>query len=168
MDTTIENAFKRYDAGERPWIHVEKDWYIASSTGTLYPLKYIWALVINNEPKSFNTRDARNEVSAKNYSVINKNQFLTDGASEVNKTSGRRLVLRVTYDRSEEVKDATLNRANGICEKCKSPAPFKRKKDNKPYLEVHHIIQLAHGGEDATKNTTALCPNCHRNVHFGV
>lgn len=168
MDTNIENAFKRYDAGERPWVLVEKDWYVTNSSGTLYPLKYIWALVTNTEPKSFNTRDARNEVSAKNYSVINKNQFLIHELSKGKKTPGRRLVLSVAYDRSEEVKDAALKRAKGICEKCKSPAPFNRKKDNKPYLEVHHIIHLAHGGEDTIKNTIALCPNCHRHEHYGI
>jgi len=48
------------------------------------------------------------------------------------------------------------------------PAPFLRKKDQSPYLEVHHMIQLADGGEDTTENAVALCPNCHRQLHFGV
>jgi 5-methylcytosine-specific restriction enzyme A len=38
-------------------------------------------------------------------------------------------------------------------------------KKGEPYLETHHIVWLARGGEDASGNTVALCPNCHRRVH---
>ena len=44
---------------------------------------------------------------------------------------------------------------------------FKRKKDNTPYLEVHHKIRLSDGGEDTIDNVVALCPNCHRKAHYG-
>ncbi|MEO1942713.1 MAG: HNH endonuclease [Candidatus Thioglobus sp.] len=30
---------------------------------------------------------------------------------------------------------------------------------------MHHIHQLADGGEDTTENAVALCPNCHRMMH---
>ena len=58
----------------------------------------------------------------------------------------------------------TRKRANGICQFCNQPAPFIDKKGN-PYLEVHHIVWLSHGGEDSTANTVALCPNCHTRMH---
>jgi 5-methylcytosine-specific restriction protein A len=61
-----------------------------------------------------------------------------------------------------------LLRANGICEQCKNTAPFIRKTNNSPYLEVHHIVMLSNGGEDTVGNAIALCPNCHREQHFGV
>ncbi len=38
---------------------------------------------------------------------------------------------------------------------------------NIPYVEVHHIKRLADGGEDTLKNTACLCPNHHREIHFG-
>ena len=38
---------------------------------------------------------------------------------------------------------------------------------NIPYIEVHHIKRLADGGEDTLKNTACLCPNHHREIHFG-
>ena len=47
-------------------------------------------------------------------------------------------------------------------------APFLRIKDDTPFLEVHHIQPLAEGGKDTVKNTVALCPNCHREAHFGI
>lgn len=36
-----------------------------------------------------------------------------------------------------------------------------------PYVEVHHIKRLADGGEDTLKNIACLCPNHHREIHFG-
>jgi len=76
-------------------------------------------------------------------------------------------VKSIQYKRNSDVVVEVLNRANGICEKCKKKAPFLRKKDNSPYLEVHHIITLANGGDDTIENTIAVCPNCHRELHFG-
>lgn len=76
-------------------------------------------------------------------------------------------VTSTVYIRNPDVVIEVLRRANGVCEKCHKDAPFIRKKDNTPYLEVHHKIQLAHGGEDTVENAEALCPNCHREAHFG-
>lgn len=78
-------------------------------------------------------------------------------------------VIRVVrqYERNPDVVAQTLIRANGNCERCEAPAPFKRRSNGTPYLEVHHIVQLAHGGDDTVENAQALCPNCHRNRHFG-
>ncbi len=73
----------------------------------------------------------------------------------------------VSFRRNPDVVAEVLERAKGICEKCKNPAPFNRKKDNTPYLEVHHKTRLADDGEDSVKNAIALCPNCHREAHFG-
>lgn len=71
------------------------------------------------------------------------------------------------YDRNPFVVAEVLARANGVCERCKADAPFIRKKDGSPYLEVHHKTRLADGGEDTVTNAVALCPNCHRELHFG-
>ncbi|MBF5010719.1 HNH endonuclease [Burkholderia pseudomultivorans] len=72
------------------------------------------------------------------------------------------------YVRNADVVAEVLLRANGVCELCEEPAPFLRKKDRTPYLEVHHNKRLADGGEDTIENAIALCPNCHRKLHFGV
>ena len=77
-------------------------------------------------------------------------------------------VISRGFKRNADVIAEVLSRANGICEKCDSKAPFIRKKDKTPYLEVHHKINLADGGYDTLENTIALCPNCHRELHFGV
>ncbi|MBC8184963.1 HNH endonuclease [candidate division KSB1 bacterium] len=71
------------------------------------------------------------------------------------------------FIRNYDVIAEVLERANGICEVCRNPAPFNRDSDNSPYLEVHHKIPLSKSGADTVNNAIALCPNCHRHAHFG-
>ncbi|WP_343928453.1 HNH endonuclease signature motif containing protein [Pigmentiphaga daeguensis] len=67
------------------------------------------------------------------------------------------------YVRNPDVVAEALHRARGQCGRCKQPAPFSRRKDGSPYLEVHHIQLLKDGGEDRVENAIALCPNCPEN-----
>lgn len=76
-------------------------------------------------------------------------------------------VSATVFKRNSDIVVEVLHRADGICERCNKPAPFLRAKDNSPYLEVHHILQLADGGQDTVENAQALCPNCHREAHYG-
>ncbi|WP_409416313.1 HNH endonuclease [Flavobacterium sp. PS2] len=69
--------------------------------------------------------------------------------------------------RSLQIKKYALLRADGICEKCDNNAPFKNQLGI-PFLEVHHIFSLSDDGPDHPINVAAICPNCHREAHFGV
>ena len=69
-------------------------------------------------------------------------------------------------ERSEAVRVYVLRRADGKCEGCNSPAPFDFT-DGQPYLEAHHIRRVADRGPDHPAWVIALCPNCHRRVHYG-
>lgn len=40
------------------------------------------------------------------------------------------------------------------------------REDGTPYIEVHHIIPLCHGGEDRPWNLSVLCAHHHRMAHF--
>lgn len=71
------------------------------------------------------------------------------------------------FARDPRVVAWVLNAANGRCECCGKDAPFARI-DGSPYLEVHHLKRLADGGTDRVSNAIALCPNCHRELHFGI
>jgi len=59
-----------------------------------------------------------------------------------------------------------LKAAKGVCECCRSRAPFSRE-DGSDYLEVHHVVRLVDGGADTISNAVAVCPNCHRELHYG-
>lgn len=67
--------------------------------------------------------------------------------------------------RCPKVKGWVLAQANGKCECCKKKAPFNGT-DGLPYLEVHHMKHLSDKGGDTPSNTVAVCPNCHRAIHF--
>ena len=77
-------------------------------------------------------------------------------------------VISRGFRRNADVVVEVLNRANGICEECSNPAPFIRASNGTPYLEVHHRKMLADGGEDTVENAIAVCPNCHKRLHFGM
>jgi 5-methylcytosine-specific restriction endonuclease McrA len=74
-------------------------------------------------------------------------------------------VTRRVYQRSIYVRRAALLGAKGTCQKCNKPAPFKKKTNGEPYLEVHHKIPLSRDGADSLENVIAVCPNCHAQIH---
>lgn len=79
-----------------------------------------------------------------------------------------RIEVRSTaFVRNADVIVEVLERADGRCEGCQKQAPFMKKSNGTPYLEVHHKIHLANGGHDTVDNALALCPNCHRHRHYG-
>ncbi len=73
--------------------------------------------------------------------------------------------VRWAYARDPRVRAAVMRRANGKCELC-GELGFKQS-NGKHYLESHHIITLANEGSDRMTNVIALCPNHHREAHFG-
>lgn len=85
-----------------------------------------------------------------------------------NKKPRQITVTQNVFIRNQYVVAEVLYRAKGHCESCKKTAPFLRNIDNTPYLEVHHILALAEGGDDTVENAIALCPNCHRKAHYGI
>ncbi|WP_051335372.1 HNH endonuclease [Methylocapsa acidiphila] len=80
---------------------------------------------------------------------------------------GKTTASYTRYLRDPNVIGWVLIAAGGTCEVCDLPAPFKDA-SGEPFLEVHHVRPLAEGGPDQTDNAVAVCPNCHRRLHFGV
>ncbi|GAB3307935.1 HNH endonuclease [Hymenobacter tenuis] len=72
----------------------------------------------------------------------------------------------VRYERSPAVRARVLELAQEHCEHCRQKAPFFTE-NGLPYLEVHHVRWLSQQGSDLISNTVALCPNCHRQFHYG-
>lgn len=81
------------------------------------------------------------------------------------KVAEQRAVIGVAFVRSPTVRMAALQRSGGQCEYCNTPG-FKTP-DGRIYLETHHIQPLSEGGADSIINVIALCPNHHREAHFG-
>lgn len=85
---------------------------------------------------------------------------------DAKKVPFRRALVVLAFKRNPDVVAEVFYRAKGKCGKCRKGAPFLRA-DGTPYLEVHHRLPLAQGGEDTIENAIALCPNCHRESHYG-
>jgi len=70
------------------------------------------------------------------------------------------------FKRDAQVKAWVLQTADDVCECCGAAAPFQ-KYDGSAFLETHHVKPLADGGSDSITNLVAICPNCHRELHYG-
>ena len=75
-----------------------------------------------------------------------------------------RTIKTTTYIRDPYIAEYAKLRADGFCQLCGEKAPFYTK-NNKPYLEAHHLKWLSKGGTDTIDNVVALCPNFHRKMH---
>ena len=78
----------------------------------------------------------------------------------------RKEVASTQFERNPDVVAWVLLDAADVCESCGKGAPFV-KEDGNHYLEVHHLKPLSDGGSDSVENAVALCPNCHREFHYG-
>jgi 5-methylcytosine-specific restriction endonuclease McrA len=122
--------------------------------------------VLRLNPESFDQWNQRFVASvdrAMNQSASERKKRLRDAPRIPKRTE----VTTMVFDRNPDVVAEVLSRADGICEFCEQPAPFIGRSKGTPYLEVHHKHCLADGGEDTVDNAVALCPNCHRESHFG-
>ncbi|MDY0963222.1 HNH endonuclease signature motif containing protein [Massilia sp. CFBP9026] len=78
----------------------------------------------------------------------------------------KRETVGTSFVRKKSVRDAVLARAQGLCELCGLPGFLTP--TGSIYLETHHVIPLSEFGPDNEQNVVALCPNDHRQAHFGV
>jgi len=71
------------------------------------------------------------------------------------------------FARDAAVVAYVLEQSGGLCECCRNKAPFF-KENSEPFLEVHHVKHLSNDGSDKVTNAVAICPNCHRELHYGI
>ena len=115
---------------------------------------------------TFENHNTKHENAVNNSRKDSSNNRQSRLAHAPKKPKKRTATITV-FDRNPDVVAEVLERAKGTCESCDKPAPFVKARDGTPYLEVHHKVPLAQGGDDTVENAIALCPNCHREAHFG-
>lgn len=94
-------------------------------------------------------------------------QTVLDRAKESKGKPARKTVQRNDFVRNPYVVAAAILRSNGHCEMPECARALFFRENETPYLEVHHVIPLAEHGDDTLVNAAALCPHCHRELHFG-
>lgn len=98
-------------------------------------------------------------ISNESYGIELDDQFIDAPTKQKESTS-------IVYERNPACRRAVLLRSNGLCEYCRIPGFVKS--NGNTYLETHHIVALAEGGHDHPNNMIALCPNDHREAHYGM
>lgn len=81
-------------------------------------------------------------------------------------TPDRALTSGWTVIRDNKVRAYVIKLAGGKCEYCGRDG-FAMSNGQR-YLEAHHIIALSAAGRDVVDNVIALCPEHHREAHFGI
>lgn len=110
--------------------------------------------------------DLISEVGRRIAKNANANDLLKKARQAVGKPP-RQMRQISDYKRNLAVVAGALARANGICEMPNCSILLFKRDDGRKFLEVHHVIPLAENGEDTMRNASALCPMCHRELHFG-
>lgn len=192
MRSEVLSAFDQYrERGMPSGFGEAKVWFVLHpETGEVFPAKAVWGIVSGQHSSEFISHTARDKLRNLGFKVLGPNE---DGAEIARQTfqmevrrSGRdtqtarlaRLAIApslptrttttvTTFARNPDVVVEALFRAKGDCQGCGNSAPFLKRSDDMPYLEVHHIIPLANDGPDTLENVIALCPNCHRKAHHG-
>jgi len=80
-------------------------------------------------------------------------------------TPARREYLIETYARNRGWVKEAKDKFGSLCmyPECKNTFP---KPDGEPYIEVHHVVPLFEGGEDAIWNLAVVCAHHHKMAHF--
>jgi 5-methylcytosine-specific restriction protein A len=127
----------------------------------LKPLANVGVNVIND------IEDALAKIESRTKKIITIPTALKTEVPVGNKQPTRTDTTISDFVRDKQVVEWIKKNAKGNCELCGKYAPFHDSLNN-PFLEVHHVKQLAEGGSDTIHNAVALCPNCHRELHFGI
>lgn len=153
----MQNISYVYSLMGRNWVSGLKP---AKNVGAKNAAK-IENMVADIEGQSF-LKVAEFETNVKSYKS-RKNQTKPNGIKEPQ----AKYTSISSFTRDPKVKAWVLREANGTCECCDKPSPFVSA-DSEPYFEIHHLKRLADGGSDTISNAIAVCPNCHRQLHYGI
>ena len=144
-----------------PYPEIQPDQLKVGRTVWVFPLRLKRGAPVPLSSAEYNAGRLVRERKAKRLTA----DELAARAEKAPKQAGQRTVVSTQFERNPYVSMQAKRRANGICELCRTAAPFSDANDE-PYLETHHIEWLARGGQDSIQNTVALCPNCHRKMHI--
>ncbi|TCI75907.1 helix-turn-helix domain-containing protein [Exiguobacterium sp. SH0S1] len=135
--------------------------------GASYPIPEETLVETYNRKEKQAKKLDSNELKKRAKLTSKSTKHLKKRAEEANKDKQRnvRTITSTAYDRNPYISEYVKRLANGVCQLCEKEAPFKDA-TGEPFLETHHVKWLSNGGEDTIENCAALCPNCHRKMHY--
>jgi 5-methylcytosine-specific restriction protein A len=162
---------KSYDAGSTPsYDELEKDIHDLLSAYMALSSLYTTSLIdldLTVEESDF--QEAVEKIAPKIDATPS-----TTGAQPVPQQSTSK--GKTKYVRSAEVAARALAMSQSSCALSTTLAPhisFTSNKSKKNYVEAHHIVPFSQqsvfsNSLDVEENIAALCPNCHRMLHYGA
>lgn len=111
------------------------------------------------------SRGTSDEVEDNIYAQIDID-LLRTRANNINPRPSQIDKIVKIYPRNTTLKNYIKRRSHYICEMPNCNYQGFRKESGEAYIEIHHVVPLSEGGEDSINNTVALCPNCHRALHY--
>lgn len=84
-----------------------------------------------------------------------------------------KMIQMIMIKRDKTLADKAKEKANYLCENDPLHKTFLSKKNNKNFVEAHHLIPMEFHTEfqktiDVIGNIICLCPNCHKLVHNSI
>lgn len=127
-----------------------------------------WPFVWRGEANNYAVPTADAAALASEVAALRDRRELGDTmpVPQGNAVPERTTVTTYAWRRLATVVEHVLHRARGCCELC-GASPFIGS-GGEIFLEVHHVRTLADGGPDTVDNAVALCPNCHRALHYAA
>lgn len=117
---------------------------------------------VREMPASITEEDFSQEIAKKA-----SEQTILALAEKVKGKPRKQSYTREDFQRNVYVVFGAIIRSKGKCEMPRCSSTLFSRDDGTPYLEVHHVVPLGEGGDDTLANAAALCPHCHRELHFG-
>lgn len=71
-----------------------------------------------------------------------------------------------TYTRNNALRALVKVKSNYSCQIPSCNYIGFKKSNGEKYIEIHHLAPLSQEGKDSIENTVALCPTCHRKLHY--
>jgi hypothetical protein len=164
LDTSYYGSM-RHGAGRDPEPRMGRDFIhwaeIGDSIGigNIGDQIYAWKATANDQPLS--------DIASKIASTADEGDLL-ERARKAKGKPPKQTQTVIDFKRNVAVVAGAIARADGACEMPGCSTKLFQKEDGNNFLEVHHIVPLGEGGDDTLVNAAALCPMCHRELHYGA
>lgn len=189
----VKSAIRRFDAGVRPYPFAQpRIWYLVTSKGRAYPLKYIYAMAIGRQPGTFHTSEPRRVIqglgfkikplpknleveSTRGYSASAKSgQYFPDEipCPETVIEGAKQTVVVNKYERNLSARKKCIKNWGVSCAVCHFNFEQTYGSQGAGYIHIHHLKPLGEIGEsyklNPAKDLRPVCPNCHAMLHRTV
>jgi hypothetical protein len=164
LDTSYYSAMRKSDPTRVPEPRMGRDFIHWAELGDEIAIGnigdqiYAWKVTAGDLPL--------NDTAGKIASTADEDDVLAKARKAVGKPP-KQMKTVSDFKRNLAVVAGALARSNGACETPACATPLFQKDNGMNFLEVHHIVPLAEDGEDTLANAAALCPMCHRELHYG-